>query len=132
MNVLFVCRENAGRSQLAEQLFKSSVVGLHEARSAGTKPREAVYPEVIEALRLRGVDAAGAKPKPLTTELTDWADRVVTMGCGDECPVTGKPTEDWDLPDVAGKSQDEVEEITVEVAKRLSKLLRELEVPAWA
>ena len=132
MNVLFVCTENAGRSQLAEHLFNVSVRGLHEARSVGSSPRDAVYPEVIETLRLRGVDATGAKTKPLTTELTDWADRVVTMGCGDECPATGKPTEDWDLPDVAGKSQDEVEEIAVEIAKRLSKLLAELDVPAWA
>ena len=132
MNVLFVCKENAGRSQLAEHLFNASVVGLHEARSAGTTPRGAVYAAVIEALRLRGADASHAKTKSLTTELTDWADRVVTMGCGDECPVTGKPTEDWDLPDVAGKSQAEVEEIAVEIAKRLSKLLKELQVPAWA
>jgi arsenate reductase (thioredoxin) len=132
VNVLFVCRENAGRSQLAEHLFNASVRRLHEARSGGTTPRDAVYPEVIEVLRLRGVDAAGAEPKALTPELTDWADRVVTMGCGDECPVTGKPTEDWELPDVAGKSQDEVEEIAVQVAKRLSKLLAELQVPAWA
>jgi arsenate reductase len=132
VNVLFVCRENAGRSQLAEGLFNASVRGLHEARSAGSAARDAVYPEVIEALRLRGVDASEAVTKGLTPELTEWADRVVTMGCGDECPVTGKPTEDWDLPDVAGKSQSEVEEIAVEVAKRLSKLLRELRVPAWA
>ena len=132
MNVLFVCRENAGRSQLAEHLFNVSVLGLHEARSAGTSPRGAVYPEVIEALRLRGIDASRATTKPLTPELTAWADRVVTMGCGDECPVTGKPTEDWELSDVAGKSQDEVEEIAVQVAKRLSKLLQELRVPAWS
>ena len=130
MRVLFVCTENAGRSQLAEHLFNASVRGLHEGRSAGTKPRDAVYPTVIEALRLRGVDATSARPKALTTELTDWADRVVTMGCGDECPVTGKPTKEWDLPDVAGASQDEVERIAVEVAKRLSKLMNELEVPA--
>jgi arsenate reductase len=132
MNVLFVCTENAGRSQLAEHLFNASAKGFHEARSAGTRPRGEVYPTVVEALRLRGVDAIGAKPKALSEELTDWADRVVTMGCGDECPVTGKPTEDWDLPDVAGKSQEEVEEIAVLVAARLSKLLRELQVPAWA
>jgi protein-tyrosine-phosphatase len=132
VNILFVCTENAGRSQLAEHLFNASAGRLHEARSAGTKPREAVYPEVIEALRLRGIDAAGAVPKALTPKLIDWADRVVTMGCGDECPVTGKPTEDWDLPDVAGKSQAEVEEVSVEVAKRLSGLLAELGVPAWA
>ena len=132
MNVLFVCTENAGRSQLAEHLFDVSAKGFHEARSAGTRPRDEVYPTVVEALRLRGVDASDARPKPLTQDLIDWADRVVTMGCGDECPATGKPTEDWELPDVAGKSQEEVEEIAVEVAKRLSKLLKELQVPAWA
>jgi arsenate reductase (thioredoxin) len=132
VNVLFVCKENAGRSQLAAHLFNASVLGLHGGRSAGTSPRDEVYPTVIEALRLRGVDASGMQPQPLTPELTAWADRVVTMGCGDECPVTGKPTEDWDLPDVAGKSQDDVEEVAVEVAKRLSKLLKELQVPAWA
>jgi arsenate reductase (thioredoxin) len=132
VNVLFVCTENAGRSQLAEHLFNASVLGRHEARSAGTSPRREVYPSVIEALRLRGIDASGAKPKALTPELTDWADRVVTMGCGDECPVTGKPTEDWDLPDVKDRSQVEVEEIALEVAKRLSKLLKELAVPAQA
>jgi arsenate reductase len=132
VNVLFVCRENAGRSQLAEHLFNASAAGLHQARSAGTTPRDTVYPEVIESLRLRGVDATGATTKPLTTELTDWADRIVTMGCGDECPVTGKPTEDWELEDVSGKSQAEVEEIAVQVAKRLSKLLKELQIPAWA
>jgi len=132
VNVLFVCKENAGRSQLAAHMFNASVLGLHEARSAGSTPRDSVYPTVIEALRLRGIDASGATTKPLTTELTDWADRVVTMECGDECPNTGKPTEDWELPDIAGKSQDEVEEIAVEIAKRLSKLLTELAVPAWA
>ena len=132
VNVLFVCRENAGRSQLAEHLFNASAARLHEARSAGSSPRDAVYPEVVEVLRLRGIDAGGARTKPVTPELTEWADRAVTMGCGDECPVTGKPTEDWDLPDVAGKSQAEVEEIAVQVAKRLSKLLEELRVPAWS
>jgi arsenate reductase (thioredoxin) len=132
VNVLFVCTENAGRSQLAEHLFNASAKGFHEARSAGTRPRDEVYPTVVEALRLRGIDAGGAKPKALAQDLIDWADRVVTMGCGDECPVTGKPTEDWDLPDVAGKSQEEVEGVAVLVAARLSKLLRELQVPAWA
>jgi arsenate reductase len=132
MNVLFVCTENAGRSQLAAHLFNASARGFHEARSAGTRPHGEIYPTVVEALRLRGIDASGVKPQALTTELSDWADRVVTMGCGDECPVTGKPTEDWDLPDIAGKSQEEVEDIAVEVAKRLSKLLKELQVPAWA
>jgi arsenate reductase len=132
VNVLFVCTENAGRSQLAEHLFNASVFGRHEARSAGTRPRQEVYPEVVAALARRGVDASGATTKPLTEELTTWADRIYTMGCGDECPVTGKPTEDWDLPDVKRASAEQVEETAVEVARRLSKLLAELKVPAWA
>ena len=132
MNVLFVCAENAGRSQIAEQVFNASARGFHEARSAGTRPGPAVYPEVVEALRRRGVDASSARPKPLTRELLDWADRVVTMGCGDECPVTGKPTEDWDLPDLKGRSAEEVEEVAVRIGRDLSRLLKELEVPAWS
>ncbi|HEX9891360.1 MAG TPA: low molecular weight phosphatase family protein [Actinomycetota bacterium] len=133
MNVLFVCFENAGRSQLAEHMFNASVSDTeHQARSCGTRPRDAVYPEVVEALERRRIDASGAVPKPLTTELTDWADRVVTMGCGDECPVTGKPTEDWELPDVKGADAQQVEEIAREIAKRMSTLLADLRVPAWA
>jgi arsenate reductase len=80
----------------------------------------------------RAVSTHRSRLLEYTTELTDWADRVVTMGCGDECPVTGKPTEDWELDDVAGKSQDEVEEIAVQVATRMSKLLKELHVPTSA
>lgn len=132
MNVLFVCKENAGRSQLAEHLFNASVRGLHEGRSAGTTPREEVYPAVLQALTRRGIDAGAARPKPLTDELLTWADRLVTMGCADECPAAGVPTEDWELQDVGPASQEQVEEIAVEIAKRLSKLLRELQVPAWA
>jgi arsenate reductase len=132
MHVLFVCTENAGRSQLAEHLFNASARGFHEARSAGTAPAERVHPEVIEVLRARGIDASGAVPKPLTDELVAWADRVVTMGCGDACPVTGKPTEDWELPDPGGRPIGEVHEIAVKVAARLTRLLAELRVPAWA
>jgi len=133
VHLLFVCTENAGRSQIAEHLFNASVGGTgHQARSAGTKPAHAVHPAVVEVLAGRGVDATQAVPKGLTAELTEWADRVVTMGCGDQCPVTGKPTEDWDLPDVAGRSVPEVQEVTVRIAARLAKLLKELGVPAWA
>lgn len=130
MNVLFVCTENAGRSQIAEHLFNAAARDHHQARSAGTRPRAAVYPNVVEALRRRGVDATNAYPKPLTRDLLDWADRVVTMGCGDECPVTGKPTEDWELADVRGASAKEVEGIAEEVGRRMARLLGELDVPA--
>lgn len=132
MNVLFVCLENAGRSQIAEHLFNASAQGLHRAASAGTSPREAVHPAVVQVLATRGVDASAARPKRVSDELLAWADRVVTMGCGDECPVTGKPTEDWDLPDVAGRSTEEVQEVAVRIAARLAGLLKEVGVPAWA
>jgi arsenate reductase len=132
VNVLFVCTENAGRSQLAEHLFNASAAGAHQARSAGTRPGEAVNPAVLEILGSRGVDPVDARPKPLTPDLIEWADRVITMGCGDECPVTGKPTEDWELPDPKGRPTAEVEEVAVKVAARLARLLQELEVPVWA
>ena len=132
MRVLFVCTENAGRSQIAEHLFNASVSGLHEARSAGTRPAEHVNSIILEVLRRRGADPTGARPKPVTGELIEWADRVVTMGCGDECPVTGKPTEDWELPDPKGRPEDEVEELAGKIAARLAGLLKELAVPAWA
>jgi arsenate reductase len=130
VNVLFVCTENAGRSQLAEHLFNAAARDHHQARSAGTRPRDAVYPDVVEALRRRGVDATDAYPKPLTTDLLEWADRVVTMGCGDECPVTGKPTEDWELPDVRGASAEQVDGIAEEIGRRMARLLGELDVSA--
>jgi arsenate reductase (thioredoxin) len=130
MNVLFVCTENAGRSQIAEHLFNASVRGTHEARSAGTRPRDAIHPGAVEVLSRRGVEVAGAHPKPLSPELLEWADRVVTMGCGDECPVTGKPTEDWELRDVKGATGEQVEAIAVEIERRMAGLLRELDVPA--
>jgi protein-tyrosine-phosphatase len=127
MNVLFVCTENAGRSQLAEHLFNAAADDHHRARSAGTRPRDEVYPDVVRSLSRRGVDASAARPKPLTSDLLEWADRVVTMGCGDECPVTGKPTEDWELADVRGASPEGVESIAQEIEKRLDGLLGQLD-----
>ena len=125
-----MCTENAGRSQIAEHLFNAAARDHHQARSAGTRPGAAVYPDAVEALRRRGVDATDAYPKPLTRDLLDWADRVVTMGCGDECPVTGKPTEDWELADVKGASAEKVEGIAEEIGRRMARLLSELDVPA--
>jgi arsenate reductase (thioredoxin) len=130
VNVLFVCTENAGRSQIAEHLFNAVAGDHHRARSAGTRPRVTVYADVVEALSRRGVDATDAYPKPLTRDLLEWADRVVTMGCGDECPVTGKPTEDWELQDVRGATAEEVEGIAEEIGRRMTRLLGELDVPA--
>lgn len=130
MNVLFVCTENAGRSQIAEHLFNAAAPDHHRARSAGTRPRDEVYPDVVRSLSRRGVDASEAEPKSLSPDILEWADRVVTMGCGDECPVTGKPTEDWALDDVRGASPDGVERIVKEIENRLRRLLRELEPSA--
>ena len=125
--VLFVCVRNAGRSQMAEALFSSAAAGAHEARSAGTSPAESVHPEVVSAMREAGVDLAGAVPRRLTEADADWADWVVTMGCGDECPVLpGKRYVDWALEDPAGRPLDEVRRIRDEIARRVDALLAEL------
>src|SRR5690348_4601895 len=109
MRVLFVCVQNAGRSQMAEALFQLAAEGRHEARSAGSSPAGHVHPEVVEAMREVGVDLAGRVPRRLEQADAEWADVVVTMGCGDACPyVPGKRYEDWDLPDPSGKPLPEV------------------------
>jgi arsenate reductase len=118
--VLFVCVQNAGRSQMAQALFER--LG-GEARSAGTRPAEAVHPEVVDAMREVGVDLAGRTPKRLERSDAEWADVVVTMGCGDECPVVpGARYVDWNLPDPAGKATDEVRSIRDEVARLVATL----------
>jgi arsenate reductase len=127
LNVLFVCLHNAGRSQMSEALFARAAGGRHEARSAGTRPAERVHPEVVEAMRERGADLADRRPRALTRELAEWADVVVTMGCGDECPyIPGKRYLDWDLPDPQGRPLDEVRATRDEIEARVSDLLAEL------
>ena len=126
--VLFVCLHNAGRSQMSRALFERVAHGAHEARSAGTTPGERVHPEVVEAMRELGVDVAGEVPKRLTDELARWADVVVTMGCGDECPyIPGKRYIDWDLPDPKGRPLEEVRAIRDDIAKRVAELATELD-----
>src|SRR3982074_2826910 len=98
--VLFVCLHNAGRSQMSQALFERAAGGVHEARSAGTTPAERVHASVGAVMREDGIDLADRKPQLLTAELAQWADVVITMGCGDACPVIpGKRYVDWDLPD---------------------------------
>ena len=98
----------------------------HEARSAGTTPGERVHPEVVEAMRELGIDLSGRKPQKLTPELAEWADVVVTMGCGDECPyIPGKRYVDWDLPDPKGKPVEQVREIRDEIRRRIAALATE-------
>jgi arsenate reductase len=126
--VLFVCLHNAGRSQMSQALFERAADGRHEARSAGTTPAERVHPEVVEAMAQLGIDVAGRRPRALSTEDAEWADVVVTMGCGDECPyVPGKRYMDWDLPDPKGRPLDEVVATRDEIDRRVRGLVEELE-----
>lgn len=119
-NVLFVCVQNAGRSQMAQALYERRG---GQARSAGTRPAERVHPEVAEAMFEVGVDVDGRTPRKLGREDVEWADLVVTMGCGDECPfIPGKRYVDWDLADPAGRSADEVRAIRDEIERRVAEL----------
>jgi arsenate reductase len=126
--VLFVCVQNAGRSQMSEALFSLAAGDRHEARSAGSAPAEHVHPEVVDAMRELGVDLSGRVPHGLERADAEWADVVVTMGCGDACPyVPGKRYVDWELPDPAGKTVDEVRAIRDEIARRIEDLVRDLD-----
>ena len=121
MNVLFVCVENAGRSQIAQALYERHG---GRARSAGTKPADDVHQAVVEALEEIGVDVSGRKPRRLEREDVEWADLVVTMGCGDACPVIpGKRYVDWNLPDPVGLCLEEVRELRGVIDARVSELL---------
>jgi arsenate reductase len=127
-NALFVCLHNAGRSQISQALFESAARGRHQARSAGTTPGERVHPEVVEAMDELGIDLRDRVPRLLSTEDAEWADFVVTMGCGDECPyVPGKRYLDWDLPDPKGQSLEAVRATRDEIAARVEALLAELD-----
>ncbi len=122
--VLFVCRHNAGRSQMSQALFERGAAERHTALSAGTTPAEQVHPEVVAAMRELGIDLSGRRPALLTRELAEQADIVVTMGCGDECPyIPGKRYIEWDLPDPRGRSLDEVRAIREDIARRVDSLL---------
>jgi arsenate reductase len=118
--VLFVCVQNAGRSQIAQALYEARG---GEARSAGSRPAKELHPVVIEALEEIGLDIGNRSPKALTPEDMDWAELVVTMGCGDECPyIPGKRCVDWNLADPAGLCLDDVRELRVEIERRVTEL----------
>jgi arsenate reductase (thioredoxin) len=124
--VLFVCLHNAGRSQMSEAFFAEAAPD-HEARSAGTAPADAVHPEVVEVMREAGIDLAGRRPQKLTREMAEWADVVVTMGCGDECPyIPGRRYLDWDLPDPSGQPLDAVRDTRDEIRRKVESLAHEL------
>ncbi|MGH8887180.1 MAG: three-helix bundle dimerization domain-containing protein [Egibacteraceae bacterium] len=125
--VLFVCVRNAGRSQMAAALLARAADGAVGARSAGSRPADEIHPVVREVLAEIGVYLRGAFPKPLTDEVVLDADVVVSMGCGDACPVLpGKRYLHWDLPDPAGRPLDEVRSIRDDIDHRVRALLAEL------
>jgi arsenate reductase (thioredoxin) len=125
--VLFVCVHNAGRSQMAAALLDHRSEGRVHVRSAGSDPADKINPAVAEAMLELGVDISKEFPKPLTDEVVRAADVVITMGCGDACPIyLGKRYLDWDLEDPAGKSLDDVRPIRDEIDRRVVELLGEL------
>src|SRR5947209_8360285 len=126
--VLFVCLQNAGRSQISQALFEQLGAGRHGALSAGTTPAERVHPEAIDVMRELGVDLADRQRQLLTHELAQDADVVVTMGCGDQCPVIpGKRYIDWELPDPTNQPIEQVREIRDDIARRVRALVIELD-----
>jgi arsenate reductase len=125
--VLFVCVHNAGRSQMAAGLVKLRSHGKVHVRSAGSAPADEINPAVIEAMDELGVDMSEEFPKPLTDEVVRAADVVITMGCGDACPIyPGKKYEDWQLDDPAGQGLDAVRAIRDEIDERVQRLIQEL------
>ena len=128
MRVLFVCLHNAGRSQMSEALFGRAAGGRHEARSAGTEPADGVHPQVVAAMDELGIDLSDRTPHLLDRADAEWADVVVTMGCGDKCPyIPGRRYLDWELEDPAGKSIEEVRTTRDEIARRVEGLVEELD-----
>jgi arsenate reductase len=125
--VLFVCVHNAGRSQMAAGLLDNRAKGSVHVRSAGSAPADSINPAVVEAMAEIGIDLAREFPKPLTDDVVRASDVVVTMGCGDACPIyPGKRYVDWELADPAGKSLDDVRAIRDEIDGRVQALLAEL------
>jgi arsenate reductase len=129
-HVLFVCLHNAGRSQMSRALFERAAGARHTADSAGSvaDPAGHVHPEVVTVMRELDIDLANRRPQPLSDELAERADVVVTMGCGDACPyIPGKRYLDWDLPDPKGQSIASVRLTRDEIAHRVAALVAELD-----
>jgi arsenate reductase len=126
--VLFVCVHNSGRSQMAEAFANRKAQGAVEARSAGTAPADRPNPTVVDAMMELGLDISRSRPKAMTQDMVDRAERVITMGCeiAEGCPVTLVPSEDWGLDDPAGRPIEEVRRIRDEVERRVERLLAEL------
>lgn len=126
--VLFVCIENARRSQMAEAFFNKLAKGYAVAVSAGDRPASKVDPKAIEAMKEIGIDITNRRPKSLTLKMMEEADVVVTMGCGAEvCPVIPKRVEEWKIEDPAEKSMDEFREVRNEIRERVERLIKTLD-----
>ncbi|MBS1698376.1 MAG: arsenate reductase ArsC [Actinobacteria bacterium] len=125
--VLFVCVHNAGRSQMAAGLLTHLAGDRIEVRSAGSEPADQLNPAVIDAMREVGIDITAERPKLLTTDAVKTADVVITMGCGDTCPIfPGKRYEDWQLDDPAGQGIDTVRGIRDQIETRVRDLITQL------
>jgi len=125
--VLFVCIHNAGRSQMAAALLDREATGRVRVTSAGSQPADQLNPAVVQAMAEIGLDLSHEFPKPLTADKVQAADVVITMGCGDACPIyPGKRYEDWDLPDPAGLDLAAVRPIRDDIARRVQQLLTDL------
>ncbi len=132
-SVLFVCVHNAGRSQMGAAFLTHLAGDRVEVRSAGSAPADSVNPAVVEAMREVGIDISDQKPKVLSTQAVQASDVVITMGCGDACPVfPGKRYLDWQLDDPAGQGVEAVRPIRDAVEQRVRGLLAELGIPALA
>jgi len=128
-SALFVCVHNAGRSQMAAGLLSAMSGGAVEVRSAGSMPAAEINPVAVEAMLELGIDIRAERPKVLTTEALQASDVVITMGCGDACPIfPGKRYQDWDLDDPAGQGIESVRPIRDQIRARVFTLLRELGV----
>nr|WP_250907132.1 arsenate reductase ArsC [Nonomuraea sp. NEAU-A123] len=126
-SVLFVCVHNAGRSQMAAGWLTHLAEDRIEVRSAGSAPADQINPIAVEAMREVGIDITGRQPKILTTDAVQASDVVITMGCGDACPIfPGKRYEDWKLDDPAGQGIEAVRPIRDEIRTRIEKLIKEL------
>ena len=125
--VLFVCVQNAGRSQMAAALLDHLADGRVHVRSAGSAPADQINPDVVSVMTELGIDVSKEFPKPMTDEVVKAADAVITMGCGDACPIyPGKKYEDWVLDDPAGRDLQTVRRIRDELDARVQKLIAEL------
>lgn len=126
-SVLFVCVHNAGRSQMAASLLDHHAAGSVTVRSAGSTPADEINPAVVAVMQEVGIDLSKEFPKPLTTDAVEGADVVITMGCGDACPIfPGKRYLDWELPDPSGKPVEDVRPIRDAIDVRVRALLAEL------